>query len=95
MQNALPLSVAFRVRVRFGGEVGVAPWQAAAAGGPLEGAALPDDPLPPGPDGCCPQAVVRADTPMTAAAARDQTLRMRTSQSRAMSTGQVRFAHEA
>src|SRR5215510_3929265 len=79
MQNDLPLSPALRVRVRLGGAVGVAEPQAAAAGGAVEGAGLLDDPLAAGPV-CCPQAAARADTPMTAAA-RSETLRMRTSQS--------------
>jgi len=82
MQNDLPLSPAPRVRVRWGGAVGVAEPHAAAAGGAVEveGAGLLDDPLAAGPACCCPQAVARADTPMTAAA-RSETLRMRTSQS--------------
>jgi hypothetical protein len=84
MQNDLPLSSALRVRVRLGGAVGVAEPQAAAAGGAVEGAAegavLPDGPPAAGPACCCPQAAARPDTPMTAAA-RSETLRMRTSQS--------------
>ena len=80
MQNDLPLSPAPRVSVRWGGAVGVAEPQAAAAGGAVEGAGLLDDPLAAGPACCCPQAVARADTPMTAAV-RSETLRMRTSQS--------------
>src|SRR5215467_13779147 len=80
MQNDLPLSPVLRVRVRLGGAVGVAEPQAAAAGGAVEGAGLLDDPLAAWPACCCPQAAARADTPMTAAA-RSETLRMRTSQS--------------
>jgi hypothetical protein len=79
MQNDLPLSPAPRVRVRWGGAVGVAEPHAPAAGDAVEGAGLLDGPLATGP-ACCPQAVARADTPMTAAA-RSETLRMRTSQS--------------
>src|SRR5215813_3370377 len=74
-QNDPPLSAALRVRVRLGGDVGVASPQAAAAGGPVEGAGPPGDPLAAGPAGCCPQAATRADSPMTAAA-RDDRLRM-------------------
>src|SRR6266550_3406706 len=84
MQNDLPLSPVLRVRVRLGGAVGIAEPQAAAAGGAVEGAVegavLPDGPLASEPACCCPQAAARADTPMTAAA-RSETLRMRTSQS--------------
>jgi hypothetical protein len=60
----------------LGGAVGVAEPQAAAAGGAVEGTGLLDGPLAAGP-ACCPHAA-RADTPMTAAA-RSETLRMRTS----------------
>jgi hypothetical protein len=80
MQNDLPLSPAPRVSVRWGGAVGVAEPQAAAAGGAVERVWLLDGPLATGPACCCPQAAARADTPMTAAA-RSETLRMRTSQS--------------
>jgi hypothetical protein len=77
MQNDLPLSPALRVRVRLGGAVGAAEPQAAAAGGAVEGAGLPEGPLAAEP-ARCPQPAARADAPMTAAA-RSDTLRMRTS----------------
>jgi hypothetical protein len=75
MQNDPPLSAVLRVRVRCGGDVGVAEPQAAAAGAPL-----PDDPLAAEPAACCPQAAVSADNPTTAAPARNETLRMHTSE---------------
>src|SRR5215471_5675924 len=83
MQNELPLSPSLSVTTRLGDDVGVADPQAAAAEGPVGGAGLPDGP-PAGPAVCCPQAAVRADTPMTAAA-RNETLRMRTSESHRVS----------
>jgi hypothetical protein len=94
MQNDLPLSPVLRVRVRWGGAVGVAEPQAAAAGGPLGGAGLPGDPPAAEPAFCCPQAAVRADAPMTAAA-RSETLRMRTSQSQRAAACQAWRAREA
>jgi hypothetical protein len=72
----------------------VAEPQAAAAGAPVEGAALADDPLAAGVAGCCPHAAVRAAIPMTAAAARDATLRMPTSQSQRATTA-IRDARTA
>src|SRR5205809_202978 len=84
MQNELPLSPSLSVSIRLGGDVGVADPHAAAAGGPVEGAGLPDGPPAAEPAFCCPQAAVRADTPMTAAA-RNETLRMRTSESHRVS----------
>src|SRR5439155_547306 len=50
------------------------------------GAPLPDDPLADEPAACCPQAAANADNPTTAAPARNETLRMRTSQSRRAAT---------
>jgi hypothetical protein len=81
MQNDLPLSAALRVSVRPGGDVGVAVPQAAAAGGPVEGAGLPD-PLAAVP--VRPPQAVRADTPITAAAT-NQTLRISTPKRATMS----------
>src|SRR5215831_7441397 len=80
MQNELPLSPSLSVSTRLGGDVGVADPQAAAAEGPVAGAGLPGGPPGAEPAVCCPQAAVRADTPMTAAA-RNETLRMHTSES--------------
>src|SRR5215470_3631374 len=75
-QNDPPLSAVLSVRVRWGGDVGVAEPQAAAGGAPV-----PDDPVAAEPAACSPHAAVSADSPMTAAAARNETLRMHTSQS--------------
>jgi len=80
-QNDAPLSAVLSVRVRWGGDVGVAEPQAAAGGAPV-----PDDPVAAEPAACCPHAAVSADSPMTAAAARNETLRMHTSQSRRATT---------
>jgi hypothetical protein len=55
--------------------------------GPVGAVGLPDDPPAAGPAGRCPQAAFSADNPMTAAAARNETLRMHTSGSQRTTTG--------